>query len=201
MPSFALPSLDSTSFAFMLGVETARGTVMGLGGLLVVHGVSAAAGFLDNLRGAHQAQALFPELGSSPLAQLQVLVTVAAIFQLGGPVWMLEALGDSLRQVPLGTPLEPDISMAVVTLWSNAFRFGMLVVVPGVVACLWVDLVFGLLNRMAPKANAYVMALGLKSGLALLAFGLALPWMAAHLPGELMPLLTAWSRLFFRGDS
>jgi flagellar biosynthetic protein FliR len=156
--------------------EAARGLALGLASVMWVHALSAAAAFLDQLRGAPQVYAVVPLTSPSPLAQLQLQLCVLLLLAIGGPTMVLERLGTSVLAAPLGSPLGPGPIRALVALWGSGLKVGLQTVAPGVAACLWVDVVFGVLNRWAPATNAYLMALGLRSLLGLAVYALALPW-------------------------
>ena len=100
---------------------------------------------------------------------------------MNGHIYVIEALLDSFRIVPIdGWPTFSGSFKEWVEIFlhysSSLFRVAFALTFPGMFASLMVDIVFGMLNRVAPQLNAYQLAMGIKAlaGIAFFFFSLSL---------------------------
>lgn len=138
---------------------------------------------LDTIRGSNMAEAQVPSLGfrASPLGDFLFHVLLVIFMGMNGHIYVIDAILESFRLVPIdGWPTFGGSFEAwmMVFLHYSASLFGIAfaLVFPGAFAAFMTDIVFGMLNRVAPQLNAYSLAMGIKAlaGIAFLFFSLSL---------------------------
>lgn len=138
---------------------------------------------LDVMRGSNMAEVQVPELSlrASPLGQFLFQMLLMVFLGLGAHRWFLNAFADSFLVVPIdGWPAMSGgfhhFVVRIIEYSASLFGIAFGLVFPGIFATFMTDVVFGMLNRVAPQLNAYFMAMGVKamSAIALLFFSLAL---------------------------
>ncbi len=161
--------------------ETLIGLVLGYLAGLPFWAVGSAGSFMDNQRGASQAEGTEILTGKSisPMGGVlfQVLVYLfyagGAFMTFLGLVYATYAIWPVTQLLPVPNATVP-LFIAEKVAWLMATV--LLIAAPISVACLLVDIALGLINRFSPQLNAYVLAMPIKSGLAsfLLCFYLGL---------------------------
>jgi flagellar biosynthetic protein FliR len=103
-------------------------------------------------------------------------------FGINGHMIFIEAMVQSFRLIPLDAwPATADHFTAAVELvmhYTGAlFGIALAMVFPGLFACFMTDVVFGMLNRVAPQIHAYQLAMGIKALAGIALFLVALTMM------------------------
>jgi flagellar biosynthetic protein FliR len=169
LPHATLPRdaawLEPYAYAGLLVGETARGLAIGFATTLVFWLAESAGRALDVARGANLAEVQAPGLGhrASPLGQFAFLLFLVVFCRLDGPAHFLSSIFESFRSIPVGAPVDASTPEALLRHAGELFGAVSGLVLPGLVAALLVDLVFGAFNRIAPALNAYFLALGGKA--------------------------------------
>ncbi|MBQ9407254.1 MAG: type III secretion system export apparatus subunit SctT [Desulfovibrio sp.] len=148
--------------------------------------VESAGVFMDNQRGAAQAEGTEILTGKSvsPMGGLLFQCLVYLFFSSGaflaflGIVYASYELWPVSRMLPLPPGNLVPLFFAGKVAWLMTYM--MLIAAPIAVACLLVDIALGLINRFSPQLNAYVLAMPIKSGLAALLLFLYLGLLLAH---------------------
>lgn len=162
---WALPrNSGPTLFDVWVGLSAAGAT------MLALKSAEAAGRLLDVARGSHHAELVSTEAGdrSSPLGRFSELLGLALFASLHGPARCLAGLR-TIAWAPA----------QLVDLWASCFEAAIALVLPAMMACLMTDLAFGLMARWATRLQAFVLALGPKSLVALLVLASAgaVPWL------------------------
>jgi len=138
---------------------------------------------LDTMRGSNMAEAQVPSLGfrASPLGDFLFHLLLIVFMGMNGHIYVIEAVLDSFRVVPIDAwPTFSGSFEEWVDLFlhysSSLFGIAFALTFPGIFASFMVDIVFGMLNRVAPQLNAYQLAMGIKAltGIAFFFFSLSL---------------------------
>lgn len=138
---------------------------------------------LDTIRGSNMAEAQVPSLGfrASPIGDFLFHVLLIIFMGMNGHIYVIDAVLESFRIVPIdGWPTFSGSFEEWVYLFlrysSSLFGIAFALVFPGAFAAFMVDIVFGMLNRVAPQLNAYSLAMGIKAlaGIAFLFFSMSL---------------------------
>ncbi|MCR4666085.1 MAG: type III secretion system export apparatus subunit SctT [Desulfovibrio sp.] len=152
--------------------ETLLGLALGLLAGLPFWAIESAGVFMDNQRGAAQAEGTEILTGKSvsPMGGLlfQCLVylffTTGAFLAFMGLVYASYELWPVTHFLPMPKTSSVPLFFAGKVAWLMSFM--LLISAPIAVACLLVDISLGLINRFSPQLNAYVLAMPIKSGLA-----------------------------------
>lgn len=125
---------------------------------------------LDTMRGSNMAEVQVPELSlrATPLGDFMFHLLLVIFMAMNGHMFFIDGLLESFRVVPVdGFPAfaggfetwVEDLLRYSGSLFGIAFAL----VFPGLFASFMTDIVFGMLNRVAPQLNAYFMAMGVKA--------------------------------------
>jgi flagellar biosynthetic protein FliR len=165
----APPTLGAVHVALLVAKEALVGLALGLGAALVFLAAEAAGRLVDLGRGAGQGEALVPQSGTraSPVGDLYLQLGVVVFLALGGHRLFLQALGRSYEVVPLlGFPsvarLE-SLALVVIDLTGQLLAVAVGLATPVLLAALLVDLALGLIARVAPQINAWVLGMPAKA--------------------------------------
>ncbi len=89
---------------------------------------------------------------------------------------MLQGIGGSLHLVPLPyINLDPSVAANVVTFLEQAFLIVLKIAAPPAVALFLVNLALGLMARVAPQMNVFVVGFPLQIGVGLLMMAVSVP--------------------------
>lgn len=191
-PDITLALDMNLPLAGRLGCIFLKETLLGLGlGLLAglpFWAVESAGVFMDNQRGAAQAEGTEILTGKSvsPMGGVLFQCFVYMFFTSGaflvflGLVYASYELWPVTRMLPLPHGAAVPLFFAGKVSWLMAYM--LLIAAPIAAACLLVDISLGLINRFAPQLNAYVLAMPIKSGLAALLLCLYLGLLMVNAP-------------------
>ena len=170
-----IDSVDRTlmTFAFFFAKEYAIGFVFGYMIGWLFWAVTASGDFIDNQRGAAIAASIDPLQGheTSPLGNLFSQAFVTYFFAVGGMLTILQILYTSYVMWPVTENL-PIISSDFPVLALNIIDFGMrtmFIIAAPVIAIMFLsELALALVSRFAPQIQVFILAMPIKSGVAIL---------------------------------
>ncbi len=125
---------------------------------------------MDTARGSSMAEVMEPNSGQRETLfgnmYTQMLLVIFVLF--GGHQIFLEAFFFSFSTIPINAGMPDSHNMSeltnlVIRQTGNIVLAGVLLAAPVVAATLITDVVFGILNRVAPQLNAYFMAMPVKA--------------------------------------
>jgi flagellar biosynthetic protein FliR len=191
----AAGSVGSLLFAVAVIRELAAGVVIGAIGLAVFGAIESAGRLVDDARGANVASLYAPQLesGASPLGQLELSASLAVYWGLGLHAGLVEAVVTRLDPVAATPPAASLDLAALCAAGGELSRAGLALAGSAVVACVLVDALAGVVNRSAPGANVFALALPLKLAAACLVTAIGMP---AHVRrwSEMWSAHDAWIR-------
>ena len=176
------PQLTPATFVGELLV----GFAIGLGAALFVGAIEAMGDLASTTIGL-QGAAIFDPLNdtSAPvLGQFTQLFAVTVMLSLDAHLVMLDALAESVRQVPVGGAL--DLAAGAGKLVGSAgvlFALGLRFAAPVIAAVLMANVALAVLGRAAPQLNILSIAFPVQIALGLLALSASLAFVAAWLTG------------------
>jgi flagellar biosynthetic protein FliR len=136
-----------------------------------------AVNLLDFQSGLSFAEVVNP--GSDALSVIgQFLNTLMLLLflELDGHHFLLRALASTVTLVPLGYGAPPLPSAQVVaTLFGQLVVLGLQLALPAVLILLLIDVAFGIIGRVVPQLNVFLVALPVKIMVCLLTIGWTLP--------------------------
>jgi type III secretory pathway component EscT len=147
--------------------EVLRGFVLGYASHLAFAGFEMGGRLMDTVRGASLAEVLDPHAAqrTTPLGDLHQQLFLAVFVATGAHRPAVASVVGSFAAWPLdaGLPDGVGLPLLVARLVAGAFGTAVLLAAPVVAVTLATDVAFGLLNRVAPQLNAWVLAMPLKA--------------------------------------
>lgn len=193
-------ALVPAEFVALLLKEALLGLLFGTLLLLPLWAAAAAGALLDTQRGAALA-ALFNPLAdaeTTPLAALLTVVVTAFLFASGGFLLLLEALYQSyLSWPPLAYWPRVDADAAALFLGQLDWLLylALFVAAPALALMFVAELGLALIGRLVPQLNVFVLAMPVKSALALALLGGYFAALIALFDDELQRFLVRLSLL------
>lgn len=196
--------IDAVGFFVMVMKEAFVGLLLGFVAAELFYAVEMAGKIVDMVRGTNQVQLMVPQLGerSSAYGDLNYQLMLVIFLFIKGHHVFIAAMFESFRVVPLDT--FPKMSLG---LWpmielfirysADIFTIGVTLAAPIAIACLIVELTFGLLNRVAPQINAYFMAMPAKVFVGCLMYLVALPMFLTYLGDHSLSMLGLVKQILF----
>ncbi len=178
-PTVPLPA-DSISMLFQLCSELMLGVLIGMIPLMVISGVQTAGHLSGVTMGLQPSQLIDPALNLSLPDTARIFGDLAVIVFLifGGHHVVIHAAAGLGGTVIPGSFLSGEISLDVLVLRSaDIFKFGVILASPVLVALLLTNFVMGLITKMVPTVNIFIVSFPLTIGIGLILSVLVLPEM------------------------
>ena len=179
-------------YLVLLGGEALIGASLGLGILILMHGMTLAGQLIGQASGLMLAEVFDPALDQNvPLfSRLLFLLTVTVFVCLGGHRLVMAGLLDTFHTIPPGSGGFPDsLADGFVTLVSQSFSLGVRAAAPAVTALLLATLILGLVGRTLPQVNILSVGFGVNAMLAFAALGLTLGAAVWAFQGQIQPAM------------
>jgi flagellar biosynthesis protein FliR len=172
----------AVGFIGLLIKEALIGFTLGFLASLIFDAIAMAGKIIDIQRGSAMAELFAPQLQArvSEIGQFKLQLAIVLFLAVGAHRVFIEALLWSFEILPptklphLESGWTPMTAMFV-TLTGQIFAIGVQLAVPPMIALLLTDLVFGMINRIAPQINVFFLSLPVKMIVGLLVVMLALP--------------------------
>ena len=165
-----------------LGIAVMRELVIGLGMGFVVsivfNAIYVAGQLIDVPMGFGMVSVLDPNIGIQVpiVAQFLNIFATLMFFAIGGPRIVILVLGKSFQLVPLGPgPVSSAIASVGLEAFIKMFLIGVTLSLPAVAALLLTDIALGILARVVPQINVFIVGFPLKIGVGLLILALGMP--------------------------
>ena len=176
-----LDLLNPLVYITLLFKELFVGFAIGFVAVELYYAMEIAGRALDIFRGSNMTEVQVPELGfrASPLGDFAFHLLIVIFFGLGGHHIFLDSILESFRLVPIDRFPAMSGGFSVFTgeilrYTASLFGIAFALVFPGLFATFMTDVVFGMLNRVAPQLNAYFMAMAVKPLIGILFFVISL---------------------------
>jgi flagellar biosynthesis protein FliR len=180
--------LDGVELGGLIVKELLVGLAFAFAVAAVFAAVSAGASFLDTLAGFSFGALVDPLTGnnSSVLTQLYGLVAVMIFIAIGGDAWLIEGLSRTYDAVPLlAMPSLASLVGGVESEFAAIFRSALEVVAPVLLALVITDAGFGVVARVVPQLNVFVMGFPVKIIVALVLIAVSLPFAGGWISSQL----------------
>lgn len=184
--------LDTLSLITAVLVQVLVGLALGFFALLVLSAIQAAGSMIDLFAGFTLAQVYDPMsgAGASVFGRLYQLVGTTILFVSGGHLILVRGFLHSFDAVPLDGFVAGEAKL--ITAQVGVFILAACEIAAPVLAAMFLaEVSLGLLTRAAPQLNALQLGMPLKTLLALLLTGLALPLLPAVLPNLVRDIVRA----------
>jgi len=184
--------MSSAEFITALTVNVVIGAGMGFLVALIFSGITAAGSFIDFFGGFQIAQAYDPgsQVNGAQFTRLFQMTAIVLLFATGAYQVMLLGVATSFEVVPVGAGLDLSFLGAKLTeTITTMFVCALQIAGPLIVVLFLADAGLGLVTRVAPALNAFVLGFPLKILLSL-TFGvfvlLGLPGAVSSLTGKVL---------------
>jgi flagellar biosynthetic protein FliR len=186
--SKSLGEPDIIGLAGLVGKEMLVGAAFAfaLGALFAA--ISIAGTFLDTLIGFSYGAVLDPMTGttSAVISQLYALMGVLIFIAIGGDGWVIQGLAKTYDIVPLdGAPALGAMMTGVQAAFTGIFGAAIQVAGPIVLALILTDAAFGIVSKVVPQLNVFIIGFPAKVVVGITLMGITLPFVASWLSDEL----------------
>lgn len=162
--------------------ETLVGMLIGYLVSLFFSAVQMAGAFLDMQvgYGIYQLMNPFAPVPASLLAQFHTLLLMVVYLQVNAHHWLLGALAESFRAVPVGgvaldsSQLQPVLSHVIVQVFMLALR----IAAPATAVLIVVDAALAIVSRAVPQMPVFFVGAPVKIAMGLLTLAIVLPLVA-----------------------
>ncbi|MBN2057369.1 MAG: flagellar biosynthetic protein FliR [Candidatus Saganbacteria bacterium] len=182
------PNLPTTLPAFVLHLifEVAIGFTIGFILNIIFLAVQSAGEIMDMQMGLSVATALDPVFGSviSVIGRLAFFTAMVLFLSLDGHHIIFSGLHQSFSVLPVGKLADfttPQLATQMIELGSNLFYTAIKLAAPIVLLIFMSDFTFGIVSRVAPQVNVFMLGFQVKPSLGLFSFLLALPFIAKYM--------------------
>ncbi|MBJ80579.1 MAG: EscT/YscT/HrcT family type III secretion system export apparatus protein [Myxococcales bacterium] len=165
MPVSAVP------FLLLMLKEVFIGFTVGFVNAHIFWAMEMAGRIIDTVRGSSMAEVMVPHTGqrATPFGQLYYQFMLVIFVAIGGHHIFIEAYFYSFTSLPIhehiafGTAAIEPFFDTMARMTAEILFIGVILSAPIVAATLISDIVFGILNRVAPQLNAYFMSMPVKA--------------------------------------
>jgi len=179
-------SLDPVNLLLQFALQVVIGVALGLVCLTLLSAVQSAGALIDVASGFSLAAAYDP-------LQLQQSAVISRVYQLlagvlllvsGAYLILFAGFAKTFEVLPIGNGLSLDATAATLTsALGMAFVAILQIAGPIIAVLLLADIGLGLLTRVAPTINIFVLSFPVKIGVTLLLVGVAIPQLTPMIAG------------------
>ena len=199
---FQMPT-SIPELSIILLKEFMIGYIVGFVSNLVFIGVEISADLMSMQVGLTAAQALNPATGdTSPILSQAYTILAGMIFiGMGGYQWMFSAVFKSFQVLPPGynVIIGGTITHNIIFLTSQIFEIGLGIALPIFSVLIITDVLLGVVAKMMPKMNIFMVALPVKIYLGIVLFIMLISPMCTQLQALLEKYLTNIAIVFGGG--
>ncbi|MBE2242071.1 MAG: flagellar biosynthetic protein FliR [Burkholderiaceae bacterium] len=196
LPEMPLIALDSAAGALAIAQQLLIGLSLGFAARIVFAAVELAGEVIGLQMGLNFAGFFDPASGSQGTATARFFGSMVAFLfiAINGHLLLINALVQSFHAFPIGA--EPfDFLRAVQpqTWGAEIFRIGLWIALPLITMLLFVNLVLGVISRVAPQLSVFAIGFPLTVSIGLIGMVATLPLMQTPFMVALERLLAAFS--------
>lgn len=184
MPTMA-PLPNTGALVAAVVSQIVLGIIVGFVAYLVFMGIQFAGEILDIQIGFAVANVISPQTQQqvTVLGELELTLATLVFLISNSHLLMLQGIGGSFNLVPLPyITLDPSVASNVVAFLEMAFLIVFQIAAPAAVALFVVNVALGLMARVAPQMNVFVVGFPLQIGVGLFMLAVSVPLLAAVAP-------------------
>ncbi len=163
--NFIMPH-SMPEFIILMSIEFLIGYLIGFVANLIIEGVRMAGNILSIQMGLSMSEALDPATGisSTELSKIYIYLTTLIFLATGAYQMLFIALNSSFSAIPMGVfpILDSNIISALLSLFAQLFKIAFGVALPIFSVLLISDILLGLMSKMMPQMNIYMVAIPVK---------------------------------------
>lgn len=163
--SFIIPH-GMPEFIILMLCEFFIGYVIGFMANLIIEAIRIAGNTLSIQMSLSIAEALDPTSGTSTnmISSLYIYLALIIFISTGAHQYLFTVIFNSFQAVPMGVfvPVDTNVVSAVVQLFSQLFKIAFGLALPIFSVLLICDILLGLMSKMMPQMNVYMVAIPIK---------------------------------------
>jgi len=181
----ALPP-DLPTLILALVNEFLIGLLIGFVCFVIFSAVQAAGDLIDLQMGLSIATVISPTTGgvTSIVGTLAFMLGTTIFVVLNGHHMILSAFEQSFRLLPLVTPIKfsgGNLVMEMLSITRTFWLIGLQLSAPVILLIFLSDFSFGIVSRVAPQVNVFMLGFQVKPALGLMGFLLVIPLLGRHI--------------------
>lgn len=173
---------DFLPYFALVASEVLLGVIFGFVGSLIMHAIQMAGHILDLQIGFGIVNVFDPQFGQQIplLGNFKYILALMLLLATNGHHVMLTAIAASFKLVPVtGIVFPTSLTAFMLDLVSGAFTIGFKITVPVLLALLLTDVAMGILARMMPQMNIFVVGVPGKIIIGIFTLSMAIPFYVA----------------------
>jgi len=183
--SGALPP-DFPTFTLAIINELIIGAIIGFIAHVIFAAVQAAGDVMDLQMGLSIATVISPTTGGvvSIVGNLAFMFALTIFVTIDGHHLILSTFKESFRLIPLVTPIDPSKGAFLLQVLESLKIFWLIALqlcAPIVLLIFLTDFSFGIVSRVAPQVNVFMLGFQVKPALGLVGIMLTLPLLSRHI--------------------
>lgn len=163
--SFMLPH-DMAEFIILMAIEYFIGYLIGFVANLLLEGVRMTGSILSVQMGLSMSEALDPATGinSPELSKVYIYLATLVFLSTGAYQMLFISVFNSFSAIPMGLlpVFNADVIVSMTQLFAQIFKIAFGVALPIFSVLLISDMLLGMMNKMMPQMNIYMVALPVK---------------------------------------
>ncbi|MDD5383012.1 MAG: flagellar biosynthetic protein FliR [Candidatus Margulisbacteria bacterium] len=182
------PTLPDSLLAFILALvsELVIGLVIGFICNIIFLALQSAGEIMDLQMGLSVASSLDPVFGSviSVIGRLTFYTAMIIFISANGHHLILSAFHQSFTVLPVGKLANftsPNLVLQMINLGSTLWLTAIMLAAPVVLLVFLSDFTFGIVSRVAPQVNVFMLGFQVKPSLGLLGFMMSLPFIVKYI--------------------
>ena len=179
-------SLEPVDLLLQFALQIVIGVALGLVCLILLSAVQSAGALIDVASGFSLAAAYDPMMQqqSAVISKAYQLIAGVLILVSGAYLILFAGFAKTFEVLPIGNGLSTAATASTLTEALSVFFVAVLQIAGPIVAVLLLaDIGLGLLTRVAPTINIFVLSFPVKIGITLLLVGIALPQLTPVIAG------------------
>jgi flagellar biosynthetic protein FliR len=181
-------TLPDTYISFILALvfEVAVGFIIGFICNIIFLAIQAGGEIMDMQMGLSVATALDPVFGSviSVIGRLAFFAAIIIFIVADGHHLILAGLHQSFTALPAGKIANfgsPALAMQIIELGSHLWFTAIKIAAPVILLIFISDFTFGIVSRVAPQVNVFMLGFQVKPSMGLFGFILSLPFLVKYI--------------------
>lgn len=176
----------TVGFIFVLGAEVFLGFTIGFACNIILTAVQSGGEIIDLQMGLSVASALDPVFGSviSIIGRLIFFVALIIFISIDGHLMLLSAFHQSFTTIPAGTIanfFSDNLALQMLQLGADLWMIAIKIAIPTILLIFLIDFSFGIVSRVAPQVNVFMLGFQVKPIVGLLGIMVTLPFIVTFM--------------------
>ena len=159
--------------------ELFLGMIIGFVAQMAFMGMQMGGELMNQQMGLSMASIFDPQTQrqTTIMSNFQYVMAVLLFFSIQAHHWFIFAMAESLHAMPLLSFTVPKtVMLPLVALLSKAFIMALRIAAPVIVTLILTNITLGMMARLVPQMNIFILSFPVNFGVGLILVGLALPY-------------------------